>query len=80
MPTLTLTLTEDSINDLRDLLDRVQTVEDWLLHAPHDVIDELADFAFHSHFHPRSAVAWLTEDLGNLNCRLRKLLPEPRAD
>ena len=50
-------------------------LEDWLLHAPSDILNELARFAYHDHFHPCSAAWWLIEDLGHLRCRLRKTLP-----
>jgi len=75
MPAETITLTHDQTEDLRELLNYAQTLEDWLLHAPDDILDELARFAYHDHFHPHSATWWLIEDLGHLRCRLRKSLP-----
>ena len=43
--------------DLRELLSYAEILEDWLLHAPSDILNELARFAYHGHFHPYSA-AW----------------------
>jgi hypothetical protein len=75
MPAETTTLTQDQAEDLRELLNHAQILEDWLLHAPDGILDELARFAYHDHFHPYSAAWWLIEDLGHLRCRLRKTLP-----
>ena len=75
MPTQTITLTPDQLDDLRELLSYAEILEDWLLHAPDYILDELARFAYHDHFHPCSAAWWLIEDLGHLRCRLRKTLP-----
>ena len=75
MPAETITLTQDQAEDLRELLSYAGIPEDWLLHAPGDILDELARFAYHDHFHPYSAAWWLIEDLGHLGCRLRKTLP-----
>ena len=74
MPAETITLTHDQAEDLRELVSYAQILEDWLLHAPSDILDELARFAYHDHFHPYSAAWWLIEDLGHLSCRLRKTL------
>jgi len=74
MPAETITLTQDQAEDLRELLSYAVTPEDWLLHAPSEILDELARFAYHEHFHPYSAAWWLIEDLGHLGCRLRKRL------
>jgi hypothetical protein len=79
MPETTITLTEEQAEDLRELLDHTQIIEDWLLHAGEEVLAELADFAFPTHFHPASAVTWLTEDIGQLGCRLRQAL-SPHVD
>jgi len=75
MPAETITLTQDQAEDLRELLSYAEILEDWLLHAPSDILNELARFAYHEHFHPYSAAWWLIEDLGHLRCRLRKTLP-----
>jgi hypothetical protein len=75
MPTQTITLTPDQADDLRELLSYAEVLEDWLLHAPDDILSELARFAYHDHFHPNSAAWWLIEDLGHLRGRLRKTLP-----
>jgi hypothetical protein len=70
----TITLNQDQAEDLRELLSYAQILEDWLLHAPDDILHELARFAYHEHFHPYSATWWLIEDLGHLGCRLRNTL------
>lgn len=75
MPARTTALTEDQAEDLRELLGYVAILEDWLLHAPDETISELADAAYHGHFHPYSAAWWLIEDIGHLGSRLRKALP-----
>jgi len=75
MPAERITLSHDQTEDLRELLSYAQILEDWLLHAPDDILHELARFAYHEHFHPHSAAWWLIEDLGHLRCRLRKTLP-----
>lgn len=75
MPAETITLTQDQAEDLRELLSYAEILEDWLLHAPSDILNELARFAYHDHFHPCSAAWWLIEDLGHLRCRLRKTPP-----
>jgi len=75
MPAETITLTQDQAEDLRELLSYTGILEDWLLHAPDDILEELAHFAYHDHFHPYSAAWWLLEDLGHLGCRLRNTLP-----
>jgi hypothetical protein len=75
MPAETTTLTHDQAEDLRELLSYAQILEDWLLRAPGGILDELARFAYHDHFHPYGAAWWLVEDLGHLRCRLRKTLP-----
>ena len=69
MPAETITLTQDQAEDLRELLSYAEILEDWLLHAPSDILHELARFAYHGHFHPYSAAWWLIEDLGHLRCR-----------
>lgn len=78
----TITLTQDQAEDLQELLSYTGILEDWLLHAPGDILEELARFAYHDHFHPYSAAWWLIEDLGHLSCRLRNTLPrhQPAQD
>lgn len=80
MPAETITLTQDQAEDLRELLGYARIVEDWLLHAPSEILDELARSAYHEHFHPYSAAWWLIEDLGHLGCRLRKALPSHQQE
>ena len=77
MPAETITLTQDQAEDLRELLSYAEILEDWLLHASDDILDELARFAYHDHFHPHSAAWWLIEDLGHLRCRLSQDPPRP---
>ena len=80
MPAETITLTQDQAEDLRELLSYAQILEDWLVHARDDILDELARFAYHDHFHPYSATWWLIEDIGHLGSRLRKTLPGHQQD
>ena len=75
MPAETITLTQDQAEDLRELLSYAEILEDWLLHAPGDILDELARFAYHDHFHPYSAAWWLIEDLGHLGCGSARPFP-----
>src|SRR6202007_1992947 len=55
IPAETITLTQDQAEDLRELLSYAEIPEDGLLHAPSDILNELARFAYHDHFHPCSA-------------------------
>jgi len=41
------------------------------------ILDDLADFAYHDAFHPRSYAAWLIQDLACLSGRLRKAAAPP---
>jgi hypothetical protein len=49
-------------------------LEDWLLHASPDTLDELADFAYHGTGSPQSGVTELIVGLGRYNVALRRLL------
>ena len=80
MPAVTITLNQGQAEDLRELLSYAQILEDWLLHAPDDILHELARFAYHEHFHPYSAAWWLIEDLGHLGCRLRNTFAGHQQD
>ena len=75
MPAETITLTQDQAEDLRELLSYAEILEDWLLHAPREILDELARFAYHEHFHPYSAAWWLIEDLGHLRAGSARPFP-----
>jgi hypothetical protein len=46
----------------------------WLLSARDEITDDLAQAAYPAHFHPRSAVFWLTEDLIHAGGRLHKAI------
>ena len=80
MPAETITLNQNQAEDLQELLSYAQILEDWLLHAPDDILHELARFAYHEHFHPYSAAWWLIEDLGHLGCRLRNTFAGHQQD
>ena len=41
----------------------MHTLAWWLLFASDEITGDLAQAAYPAHFHPRSAVLWLTEDL-----------------
>jgi hypothetical protein len=49
-------LSPDQADDLCELLGDVHTVAWWLLFASGEITDALAQAAYPSHFHPRSAV------------------------
>ena len=67
-------LSPDQADDLCELLDHVHTVAWWLLFARDEITDDLAQAAYPAHFHPRSAVFWLTEDLIHAGDRLHKAI------
>jgi hypothetical protein len=76
MPEPGIVLNSDQIGDLHELLDHAETIAQWLLHATDEIIDDLAQTAYAAHFHPRSAVFWLVEDLVHTQYRLQS--PPPR--
>ena len=67
-------LSPDQADDLCELLDHVHTAPWWLLFARDEITDDLAQAAYPAHFHPRSAVFWLTEDLIHAGDRLHKAI------
>ena len=74
MPEPGIVLNSDQIGDLHELLDHAETIAQWLLHATDEIIDDLAHTAYAAHFHPRSAVFWLVEDLACTQYRLHRAL------
>ena len=71
----TITLHLDQADDLRRLLG---TVEDWLLHASFETLDDLGGFLTGlgwSNAAPEQLVTWLIHDLGEHTLTLR-----PRTD
>jgi hypothetical protein len=65
---------QDPVDDERseDLCWAVGLVEDWLLHASDEALDELADFAYGPPpHHGRRRLRWIIELLGDAALRLR---------
>ena len=74
-------LSPDQADDLCELLGHVHTIAWWLLFASDEITDDLAQAAYPAHFHPRSAVFWLTEDLIHAGDRLHKAIhPDDNND
>jgi hypothetical protein len=66
----------DHLNE--DLRWAVSLVEDWLLHASPETLDELADFAYGPTHHGHDHLRWITDMLGEAAARLRPApLPGP---
>ena len=66
-------------NDLAaDLHRAVSRVEDWLLHASDETLDELADFAYGPTRHGHDQLRWIIDLLGETAARLRPA-PPPAA-
>ena len=63
-------------DDLADDLARaLGLVEDWLLHASDETLDELADFAYGPTHHGPDQLRWIIELLGEAAARLRPAPP-----
>jgi hypothetical protein len=67
-------LDQDQAGDLCELPGHVHTAAWWLLFASDQITGDLAQAAYPAHFHPRSAVFWLTEDLIHIGGRLHKAI------
>lgn len=68
-----VTFQPHEVEELHWLLGRL---EDWLLHASDEVIDELGDFV--NHHYPRGAVLHVTDTLGRYCVELRHRGEGPR--
>lgn len=80
MPEPGIVLDPGQAEDLCEFLGHAETIAQWLLHAADEILDDLAHTAYPAHFHPRSAVFWLTEDLIHTGYRLRKALHPDAAN
>ena len=58
-----------------DLRWAVSLVEDWLLHANPETLDELADFAYGPAHHGHDHLQWITGLLGEAAARMRPQSP-----
>jgi hypothetical protein len=58
-----------------DLARAVSLVEDWLLHASDETLDELAGFAYGSAHRGHDRLRWIIELLGEAAARLRPTPP-----
>ena len=67
-------LDQDQADDLCELLGHIRTVAWWLLFASDQITGDLAQAAYPAHFHPPSAVFWLTEDLIHIGDRLHQAI------
>jgi hypothetical protein len=65
--------TDDATDDLHRA---VSLVEDWLLHASDETLDELADFAYGPTHRGQDQLRWIIDLLGEASARLR---PAPAA-
>jgi hypothetical protein len=69
---------DDPADDLaEDLARAVSLIEDWLLHASEDTLDELAEFAYGPTRPGHDQLRWIIELLGEAAARLRP--PPPPA-
>lgn len=65
-------------DDTTDLHLAVSLLEDWLLHASPETLDELADFAYGPAHHGHEQLRWIIDLLGEAAARLRPApLPAP---
>ena len=65
-------------DDTTDLHLAVSLLEDWLLHASPETLDELADFAYGPAHHGHGQLRWIIDLLGETAARLRPApLPAP---
>ena len=63
---------DDATDDAPDDLHRaVSLVEDWLLHASDETLDELADFAYGPTSRGHDQLRWIIDLLGEASARLR---------
>jgi hypothetical protein len=68
-------------HDLAEDLHRALTlVEDWLLHASPETLDELADFAYGPTHHGHDHLRWIIDLLGEAAARLRPAPPPPTPE
>jgi len=71
---------DDVTDDAADELHRaVSLVEDWLLHASDETLDELADFAYGPTHRGPDQLRWIIELLGEASARLRPAPTGPAA-
>lgn len=56
--------------EARDLAELLGVVEDWLLHAGEDTLEEFGLFAFRDSYHRPMAVEWFIQNLGSYACVL----------
>ena len=68
-------------DDLAEDLHRAASLlEDWLLHASPETLDELADFAYGPAHHGHGQLRWIIDLLGETAARLRPTpVPAPAA-
>jgi hypothetical protein len=75
-PTTNPTVRASADDPAEDLRWAVSLVEDWLLHASPETLDELADFAYGPAGRGHDHIRWIVELLGETAARLR-LAPQP---
>jgi hypothetical protein len=67
-------------HDLAEDLHRaLSLVEDWLLHASPETLDELAEFAYGPAHHGHDQLRWIIDLLGEASVRLRPP-PQPPTE
>jgi hypothetical protein len=71
-------LDDNLADDLaEDLARAVSLVEDWLLHASDETLDELADFAYGPTHRGHDQLRWIIDLLGETAARLHPTPPPP---